>query len=304
MNGVINLDKPTGISSNGVLTRLKRLIGESKMGFVGTLDPMAQGVLPVFVGKATKLIPNFEGHDKEYRVTLRLGERTDTFDTDGNLIERRDASHLDEARVREAILAFQGEIIQVAPAYSAVKHNGVPAYRLARQGKPVPEKRRRVRLCNMVVERVDLPEVTFRVVCTPGTYMRSLGEEIGKRLEVGAAVSRLIRLRCGNVFRLENSVAMEAIQEAADKDDFAFVINPSDILVDHHPYTVGGAEERSLRIGRVLPLADGCAPPNLLEGPDPPRIKAIRPGGTLVAVGVVVRTREGGWGMQPTKVLV
>lgn len=299
MNGVIVIDKPRGIASNGVLNRLKGLLGKVKMGFLGTLDPLATGVLPVFVGKATKLIPSFEHLDKAYRVTIELGIRTDTLDAEGRCLERRGTEQLTESAVERAILAHQGELRQRAPDYSAVKHSGVAGYKLARQGKAVPVAVRTVRVWDVSIESIDLPRATFSLACSPGTYVRSLAADVGEALGVGAIVTALRRLRCGDTFLLENAVTIEEIEEAAVRKEYGFLLNPADLLADYVPYWVEEAEERDLRHGKVVPLRSSPAP----IAPES-KLKALRPGGTLIAVGEAVPNAQGGLGFQPTKVLV
>jgi tRNA pseudouridine55 synthase len=295
-SGVIVLDKPAGTSSNDALARLKRLIGPVKMGFLGTLDPLATGVLPVFMGKATKLIPLFEGLDKAYRVTIRLGERTDTYDAEGRLLSRMPTDHLDPDRVREAVLGCEGELRQRAPDFSAVKHGGVPAYRLARRGQPVPERWRTVRLWALALESVALPCVTFSLACTAGTYVRSLAHEIGERLGVGAHVTALRRLRCGEPFTLERALTLEAVQAALAVEDWGFLHDPGPWLVDHVPYPVEPEEEAPLRHGKTLPLRGELVPGT--------KIKALGAGGTLVALGEAVQIGRNGLGFRPMMVLV
>lgn len=307
-NGIIVLDKPAGLPSGRVLERLKRLLGirgrrGPKLGFLGTLDPLATGVLPVFAGKATKLIPAFEGLEKTYRVTLRLGQRTDTFDAEGTVVAETDPAHLGEAQVREAVMAFLGGYPQAVPRFSAVKVGGVPAYRLARAGRDVPERVRTVQIPELTVESVRLPDVTFRVRCSAGTYVRSLADDIGNRLEVGAHVTALRRLACGELFSSENSITLDRIEEALAQGDWGFVQNPSAFLPHHLPLTVEDASERQLRDGKIIPLPERPSGETARLCPAA-QMKALRPCGTLVAIGEVVSYREDALGFRPSKVLV
>ncbi len=304
--GIVILDKPAGLSSNRAMARVKHVLGVSKMGFLGTLDPLATGVLPVFVGKATKLIPEFEKLDKVYRCTLRLGQRTDTYDAEGQVLEERPLDGLTPERVREAILAFAGEYTQTVPAYSAVKVGGVPAYKLARQGTAVPERTRTVRLWDLEVESVELPAATFRGTCSAGTYIRSLVEDIGRRLGVGAHLTALRRLRCGDLFTIENSTTIHGIEESIARGDSAMVRNPVDCLTHHLPLMLPPEAESALRDGRDIPL-----PAALMAGaPDPlelqpgVKMKAVRPCGTLIAVGEIVARTPHTLSFHPTKVLI
>ena len=301
MNGIVILDKPGGISSNQAQARLKRLLGQDKMGFLGTLDPLATGVLPVFVGKATKLIAAFEGAEKSYRVTIRLGQRTDTLDSEGKLLEERPLDGIDAERVRAAILSFAGGYRQRVPEYAAVKIGGVPAYRLARRGEPVPERERDVKLWDLAVESVELPHAVFRADCSAGTYMRSLASDIGTVLGVGAHVAALRRLRCGPLFTLENSITLAEIEERTANGDFAMVRNPAEFLTGHFPLTVGEDSERFLREGRAIPLNAAVDRQQARIGAP---AKALRPGGTLVAVGEIVSGGPDALSFHPSKVLI
>ncbi|MEE8435013.1 MAG: tRNA pseudouridine(55) synthase TruB [bacterium] len=304
LNGLIILDKPSGAPSNRVLGRLKHLLGMrgkrgGKAGFLGTLDPLATGVLPVFVGKATKLIPIFEGLDKTYRATLMLGRTTDTLDAEGKVTGEADIAGIEATAVREAVLSFEGEMEQLVPAFSAVKIDGRPSYRLARGGEAVAKRIRTVRLAGLEVESVALPHATFRVTCSAGTYVRGLVRDIGESLGVGAHLTALRRLDCGGLFTLENSSTLEQIERRASLGDFGFVFNPADYLPQFRPFSMDEAMELYLRDGRTVPLPE-------VTGDPPPgaRAMALRPCGTLVAIGKVVKFRCGGWGFQPDRVVV
>jgi tRNA pseudouridine55 synthase len=300
------LDKPPGLSSNRAQSRLKHLLSESKMGYLGTLDPLATGVLAVFVGKATKLIPAFEGLEKTYRCTLKLGQRTDTYDAEGQMVEERPIDGLTEASIREAILSFAGEYEQMVPRFSAVKVGGVPAYKLARKGAEVPERTRTVRLWDLMVQSVDLPHASFEVTCTSGTYIRSLVDDIGKKLGVGAHLTALRRVRCGTLFTLENSISLEGIEERIANGDSAMVRNPAEFLTDHWTLTLTPDAEQHLRDGRELPLGEASlgAADGRLEVRPGAKMKAVRPCGTLLAVGEIVARGTHALSFHPTKVLI
>lgn len=303
-NGIIVLDKPSGLPSNRVLGRIKHLLGLGgrrgpKSGFLGTLDPIATGVLPVFLGKSTKLIPIFEGLDKRYRVTVRLGQTTDTLDADGTLTGEKDLGGLTPGAARAAVLAFEGEMEQRVPSFSAVKINGQPAYKLARRGEEVPERVRRVTFRDLAVEPVALPALTFSVTCTAGGYVRSLARDIGERLGVGGHVTALRRLEIGGLFTLKNSYTLERIEERWSRGQAGFLFNPADFLPHHHPLEVDDASERNLRDGRTIPLAKTTPPLQPAA-----KVKALRSCGTLVAIGEVVKFPGGLLGFQPDKVLV
>ena len=323
--GILVLDKAAGLPSNRVLGQVKRVLGVTKMGFLGTLDPLASGVLPVFVGRATRLIPLFEGLEKTYRVTMKLGERTATFDAEGAVTERRPLDGLSPEAVRAAILAKAGRQRQTAPAYSAVKVGGVPAYKLARQGAAVPERVREVELWGLEVESVELPFATFRVTCTAGTYVRSLVEDLGLALGPGAHVTALRRLACGSLFTLDDSVTLEGIGEAWKAGRKEVLRNPAAFLPEHMPLWVTPEMELHLRDGRTILLgpapghnsraATGDAPaagsgqaaerePEWQAGQ---AVKALRTDGSLIAVGIVTADLPGAppgrLGFRPVRVL-
>lgn len=304
LNGLIILDKPTGAPSNRVLGRLKHLLGlrgrrGGKAGFLGTLDPLATGVLPVFVGKATKLIPIFEGLEKTYRATLMLGRTTDTLDAEGKVTAEADITGIETMAVREAVMSFEGPMEQLVPDFSAVKIQGRPAYKLARKGEKVAPRIRTVRMTGLEVEDVTLPHVTFRVTCSAGAYVRALVRDIGASLGVGAHLTALRRLDCGGLFTLENSSTLEQVEHRASKGDMGFIFNPADYLPRFHRFSMDEAKESYLRDGRTVPLPEGTGHP--LAGA---RAMALRPCGTLVAIGKVVKFRCGGWGFQPDTVVV
>jgi tRNA pseudouridine55 synthase len=298
LSGVIILDKPGGISSNAALGRLKRLLAERKMGFLGTLDPLATGVLPVFVGKATRLIPFFEELDKTYRVTLRLGVETDSYDSHGKVVREQATSHLLEADVRPAILSFQGQTQQRPPAFSAVKQGGVPAYRAARRGQALKLPVRTVRIQDIRIESVVLPDVTFTLTCSAGTYVRSLAHDIGQKLGTGAVVTALRRLRSGDTFTLERARSLDEIGAAAQDERLDFLLDPAALLTAHAPFPVSPDQEGQLRRGQMVPLP---ADTPLRSGT---RMKAVRPCGTLVAVGETTEMPDGRPAFRPSKVLI
>lgn len=304
MNGVIILDKPAGISSNQALNRLKRLLSVSKMGFLGTLDPLATGVLPVFIGKATRLISDFEGLEKEYGVTIKLGERTDTLDAEGRIVEQRGLGDLTPERVREVIKSFQGVMEQETPSYSAAKFQGVPGYKLARKGQSVPRRVRTVELSGMVVDKIELPLASFRVTCSSGTYIRSLAGDIGEKTGVGAHVTQLERLRCGSLFTRLNSIRLEAIKKAVEQNDFGFLQDPGSFLRDYEPFTVEEGQQSRLKNGRSIPLGRSESILESTAAAQPVKIKALLPDGVLAAVGEAVNTRDEGLVFQPRKVLL
>lgn len=196
VSGILLLDKPAGITSNGALQTVKRLYAAAKAGHTGSLDPLATGMLPICFGEATKFSQYLLDADKSYRVTARLGVVTDTGDADGEVLGEQPVS-ADATSISAALMGFVGEIEQVPSMYSAIKHQGQPLYKLARQGIEVERKARCVTIHRIEVLAIDGAELSFEVSCSKGTYVRSLVEDLGARLGCGGHVTALRRLTAG-----------------------------------------------------------------------------------------------------------
>lgn len=216
LDGVLVLNKPSGPTSTRCLSAIKRL-GQKKIGHAGTLDPMASGVLLVLLGQATKLSSYLLGGGaKVYTGTLRIGEETDTWDALGTLTAQADWSGVSEEDIRQTIASWLGSLEQLVPPYSAAKHLGQPLYKLARGGKPVPEKIKRVEISQAEILAIDLPLVRFRVKCSSGTYIRSLAHSLGMRLKCGAVLTELTR-EYSHPFSIANSVSLEELKALPEK---------------------------------------------------------------------------------------
>ena len=237
---IININKTQGWTSFDVVRFIKRKFNEKKVGHLGTLDTMATGVLPVFLGQATRLIPLFNDADKTYRAVCKLGESTDTFDAEGRMTERHNLGNLNPEQVTKAVHTFLGPQKQQIPAFSASKINGIPAYKLARQGLKVPAKTKSVIFHELDVEVVNLPFVQIRIHCSKGTYIRALANDLGQKLEVGAHLTSLDRLACGKWFKSENAISIEKLQETVTENKVPW-ISPLELL-DHLNTIVGSAE--------------------------------------------------------------
>ncbi|HYQ61378.1 MAG TPA: tRNA pseudouridine(55) synthase TruB [Desulfatiglandales bacterium] len=196
-DGVLIVDKEEGETSFSVVRKVKKLLKVSKVGHAGTLDPFATGLLLVLVGQGTKLSPYLMAGDKTYLGTLALGTETDTLDRTGRVTAVKPVPKLDPELIREKARAFVGETEQTPPSFSALKVQGKRAYSLARKGLPVTLEKRRVRIMELAVLSLDLPDVTFRVVCSSGTYVRTLAADLGKELGVGAHLKALRRTAIG-----------------------------------------------------------------------------------------------------------
>ena len=208
-SGIVCIDKPEGFTSFDVVAKLRGIYETKKIGHTGTLDPMATGVLCVCVGKATKAVELLTAHDKRYVTTMLLGRSTDTGDITGETIDEAPVN-LTEDKVKEVILSFVGEYEQIPPMYSAKKVGGRKLCDLAREGKVVERKPVLIKLSDIVIEKINLPEVTFSVSCSSGTYIRVLCEDIGKKLGVPSTMSYLRRLKVGN-FDLDDSFGFDEL---------------------------------------------------------------------------------------------
>ena len=213
MNGVINIYKNTGMTSFDVVAMVRRVAKMKKVGHTGTLDPAASGVLPVCLGKATKIIDYIMENKKVYRVNLKLGMITDTYDLEGEVLREKDASHITKDEILNCINSFVGTIDQVPPMYSALKQNGVRLYELARQGIEVHREARKVTIYsieNIKIESND--NIQMDVCCSKGTYIRSLCYDIGEKLNVGATMTALERIQNGT-FTKEEAINIEDLTE-------------------------------------------------------------------------------------------
>ncbi len=197
VNGVLLLDKPSGISSNKALQQVKTLYRAAKAGHTGSLDPLATGMLPICFGEATKISAFLLDADKRYRFTCQLGVTTTTGDAEGEVLQNRDCSNVTKADVERVIPEFKGEIDQIPPMYSALKHNGERLYKLAREGIEVERKPRTISIYEIILHSVEGDLVDLEVHCSKGTYVRTLAEDIGEMLGCGAHVTRLRRLSVG-----------------------------------------------------------------------------------------------------------
>lgn len=212
MNGILNVYKNRGMSSFDVVRKIKFLAHEKKVGHTGTLDPEATGVLPVALGKATKIIDYIMNSSKAYEVKLILGKRTTTYDLEGEVVSEKDVSHIKEEEAMDVVLSFIGEIDQIPPMYSALKKNGVRLYDLARQGIEVEREARRITIHDITDIKIELPYISMTVCCSKGTYIRSLCYDIGEKLNVGATMTMLNR-SATSVFKQEDSINIEDLTE-------------------------------------------------------------------------------------------
>ena len=216
INGILILDKPTGMSSNHALQRVKRMFGARKAGHTGSLDPLATGLLPICLGEATKFSQFLLDADKRYQTTAQLGVRTDSSDADGKVVETKPCEHITVTDVEAQLPQFRGLISQVPSMFSALKHQGQPLYKLARAGKTVAVKPRQVTIHNLELLSFKHSQVRMDISCTKGTYIRSIVEDLGLALDCGAHVAQLRRLQAGP-FVAEQMVTLEDLQGIIDE---------------------------------------------------------------------------------------
>lgn len=233
-NGIINVYKEKGYTSFDVVARMRGICGQKKIGHTGTLDPDAEGVLPVCLGKATKVCDMLTDSDKVYRAVMQLGVETDTQDMTGTILKEADTSGLAEQYVMGVVMQFEGEIFQVPPMYSALKVNGKKLCDLARAGVTVERKARPVTIYKIFVENIELPYVTMTVSCSKGTYIRTLCHDIGAKLGCGAAMKSLVRLQAAG-YRIEDAYKLDALQEFSESGTLKDVVTPIERVFEVYP---------------------------------------------------------------------
>lgn len=245
INGILLLDKPAGMSSNACLQHAKRLFQAAKAGHTGALDPLATGVLPLCFGEATKVSQFLLEADKRYLTRIRLGERTDTADAEGQVISTRSAAGISRETVLAVLPKFRGEIEQCPPMYSALKHKGQPLYKLARAGQEVERKLRRIQVHELILhdfvasdDNGTTPtELSLEIHCSKGTYVRTIADDLGEALGCGAHVRELRRLQAG-VFRIEDCITPAALQDSLAEGGLEAIdalLRPADQAIDHLP---------------------------------------------------------------------
>lgn len=256
MNGIFLLDKPLGLSSNAVLQRVKRLFRAKKAGHTGSLDPLATGMLPICFGDATKFCQYLLDSDKKYEVTIQLGVRTTTSDAEGEIISTRPVPDLSLDEIDAAFNHFRGESQQVPSMFSALKHNGKPLYEYARQGITIERPSRAITVYDLTVHTVENNCVTFTVHCSKGTYVRTIADDFGERLQCGAHVTHLRRLSVGP-YQAEQMMTIEALESAlsAENASAKALLLPVDSAVTHWPAVAfSSAVTCALKQGKTVAL--------------------------------------------------
>lgn len=253
INGIVNIYKEKGYTSHDVVAVLRKVVGQKKIGHTGTLDPDATGVLPVCLGRATKVCELLTDHDKTYEALLLLGKTTDTQDISGEVLEERDPGNLTEEEVRSCIESFIGEYDQIPPMYSALKVNGKKLYELAREGKTVERKSRKVQIHGIRILEMNLPHVRMEVDCSKGTYIRTLCHDIGEKLQVGGCMEELERTKVGR-FLKEDAVTLDEVRQKMEQGEGAELFTPLDQIFEELPaVTVTDAKAWMSYNGNDLP---------------------------------------------------
>ena len=254
MNGIILVDKPQDWTSHDVVAKLRGVLHERRIGHSGTLDPLATGLLVVFVGRATRAVEFAEADSKEYLAGLRLGVSTDTQDITGNVIAKCNALP-DEAAVRETLCRFIGDIEQIPPMYSAIKIGGKKLYELARRGESVERTPRKITVSSIDIVDKDGTDYILNISCSKGTYVRTLCNDIGDALGCGACMSSLRRTRAGS-FSVDEAHSLEDIEAAALEDRLSDIILPVDALFAPFPkLTVSESAAKRLKNGNVIKVS-------------------------------------------------
>jgi len=256
MDGILNINKPAGQTSFSVVARIRRLSSERRVGHAGTLDPAATGVLPVCLGKGTRIIEFLVDTTKRYLAEIELGTATDTYDSTGQITRRADPSGITREQLEAAIISFRGNIRQIPPMYSAVKHQGQPLYKLARAGIEIERKSRPVTIHHLEILDWQKPVINMEVECSKGTYIRTLAHDLGESLGCGAHLKSLVRTGCGG-FDIKDSISMPELEEAFHHGYWQQYVHPIDKALSHQrAIVVNEATEEMIRQGKPVTLAD------------------------------------------------
>jgi len=300
-SGVLIVDKPTGMSSGYACRKVSRHFGLKKAGHLGTLDPLATGVLPLCINDGTRLAQFLMHADKEYVATMRLGSTTDTQDSQGRELSRTDILPGSAEEIRQACFRFQGEQLQMPPMYSALKRNGCSLYKLARRGETVERQQRPITVYEFEITAIEMPDVNMRVSCSSGTYIRTLCHDIGQALGCGAHLSALQRTRCGH-FEIDDALPMEnALELEAGMVPQRSFVAMREMLKDMPEIMLSVELERKVSNGVSL-----CGPelPVLCreELPSGAQVKLISQDGRLISVGSITGSDSNNVTLRPVRV--
>ena len=292
IDGIFNINKPPGMTSHDVVSVVRRLSGQRRVGHAGTLDPAAEGVLLVCLGQATRVVEYLMGSTKIYCGRVCLGVETDTYDAEGRVVATRPWEHVSRADVENAVASFVGRIRQVPPAYAALKQGGVALYKLARAGVPVEPEAREVEIYSARVLDWIPPSFTLQLVCSPGTYVRSVAHDVGERLGTGAHLSGLVRLASGR-FTIQDAVPLPLLSDAFAHSYWQSLIYPIDeALLDADAIILSAEREKDAVQGKTWQATPARSPKH-------DWVRAYSAEGKLVAI-TALDVATGQW--QPKKV--
>lgn len=274
LNGILNINKPQGQTSHDVVQAIRRMARGARVGHAGTLDPLATGVLLVCVGAAVRVSEYLVNHDKTYRARVRLGIETDTYDATGTILAQKPVT-VTRAQVEEALASFVGKSVQVPPAFSAIKKDGVRLYKLARRGIAPEREARPIEIYSLTLRELALPDVEFDVHCSKGTYIRALAHDLGERLGCGASLTALTRLASGN-FTLDDAVTLEELRAAFAQQQVERFLHPLDeALLHFQAVSVSAENARRIQHGHALHCGRAYTTPLL---------RAYAPSGECIAL--------------------
>jgi tRNA pseudouridine55 synthase len=281
MNGLILLDKPAGCTSHDVVNRIRKLIGTKRVGHLGTLDPMATGLLGLLAGAATRLAPFYGKEDKAYEAAIDFGFTSDTYDAEGE-VTPTGVPRPGESEIRTALESFRGRFFQTPPPVSAKKIAGTPAYKLARKKMPVQLTPVEVEIKQLAIQGVSEERLEVEVTCSTGTYIRSLAHDLGQRLGCGAILSRLRRTRIG-AFSIGQAHTLDQLDELARTGNIVESVRPSAELLTHFPAErVSPVVEAQIRQGRKFRTSPFVVPPGS------PIVRVLSRSGELIAIGRLI----------------
>jgi len=282
MDGVLNINKPSGMTSHDVVERVRRILREKRIGHTGTLDPLATGVLVLCIGKATRIAQYLEAGEKEYKAVMRLGVSTDTLDAGGQVLATKSYTPPERQRIIEVMKGFTGSIMQRPPAYSAVKVAGVPSYRLAREGRAELLKPRPITIFSIELTAYEDPLVSLLVRCSKGSYIRTLCAEIGDALGMGAHLAFLERTRSGS-FSIDRAVSLDQLQAMMTAGTVEQVVTPiDDALAEFPSVPISETEAVSVMHGNAI----SC--PLSIANITSERVRLHSPAGRLLGLARIV----------------
>jgi tRNA pseudouridine55 synthase len=251
VDGLLLTDKPLGLSSNQLVSKIKFLFSAKKVGHTGTLDPMATGLLPICLGEATKFSSYLLNADKTYEALIRLGYKSSTGDMEGEIIKQRIDKMPSLTKIKKLLNEFIGSIEQLPPMYSALKYQGKPLYSYAREGIDIPRPKRKIKIHTIELLDYEEDKLRLRIKCSKGTYIRTLAEDIGAQLNVGGYLIGLRRTTIGN-FSIENGLNIEKIEKTKDTERSSLLLLPEELLSEYEKIILNSTEEKAIKDGKIV----------------------------------------------------